>query len=127
MSPAYTRALFRSAAVFNWLAFCLLAPWFGIAPVLGLQGATTGLYDLVALLAIAGFGWGYWLAGTDPHAHKGIILLGAVLKLGVVAIFWTHVLLGNTPWSMAALVSGDLIYAGLFLHALKHLCESPGR
>lgn len=121
MSTTYTRLMFRSAAIFNWLAFVMLAPWFGIAPVLGLQGATTGLYDLVALLAIAGFGWGYWLAGNDPHSNRGLILLGAVLKIGVVAIFWAHVLFGDAPWSMAVLVSGDLIYAGLFFNALKNM------
>ena len=119
MTSFQTRSLFYSAAVFNWAAVLLLTPWLGLPTLLGLEAAGNSIYDHIALLAIAGFGYGYWMAGRAPTQHRGLILLGALMKLGVVAIIFGHVLLGDSPINMAALVSGDLVYAVLFLVYLK--------
>ncbi len=119
MTSSNTKNFFRSAAVFNWLAVVTLAPWFGVPALLGLQAAGNGIYDHIALLVIAGFGFAYWMVGTAPERHRGIIVLGGTLKLSVVAVIFCHVIFGSSPWTMAALVSGDLIYAGLFFQYLK--------
>ena len=119
MTPMQTRSLFYSAAIFNWAAVLLLTPWLGLPRLLGLEAAGNGIYDHIALLAIAGFGFGYWMAGRAPSRHRGLILLGALLKLGVVTIIFGHTLLGNSPINMAVLVSGDVVYAVLFFIYLK--------
>ena len=120
MTSTQIRALFYSAAVFNWCAAVLFFPPTGLARLLGLLPlAGNGLFDQIALLAIFGFGIGYALVAYDPPRNRGVVVLGAVLKLGVVAIIYAHYLLGDATVRMAFLVSGDLIYAALFLQYLR--------
>lgn len=119
MTAQSARLLFKTAAVFNWLAVLLFVPWLGMPALLGLPPAGTGVYDQIALLAIAGFGWGYWMAGDDPAAHRGIIGLGGALKVGVVLIVFAHAFAGTAPWNLAALVVCDLVCAALFFRYLR--------
>jgi hypothetical protein len=125
MTALYIRVLFRSAGIFNGLAVVLLVPAFGLTSMLGLHGIGTGIYDHIGLMVIGAFGFGYWRAAGDPVGQRSVIVLGAWLKLGVVVLVAIHCLAGWLPPSMALLVSGDLIYAGLFLHYL--LKQTPAR
>lgn len=123
MPPStYTRNLFRTAALFNFGAAALFLPITGIAPALGLQPlAGNDLFAQIALLAIFTFGLGYWMVSNDPQAHRGIVRLGTLAKLGVVALAWAHVLfIGDANVRMGLLVSGDLLYALLFLQHLRN-------
>ena len=120
MTSTQIRALFYSAAVFNWCAAVLFFPPTGLARLLGLLPlAGNGVFDQIALLAIFGFGIGYALVAYDPPRNRGVVVLGAVLKLGVVAIIYAHSLVGDANVRMALLVTGDLIYAALFLQYLR--------
>ncbi len=112
-----------SAAIFNWLACLILLPSTGIASSLGFTPLmTNGPFDHFALLAIALFGYGYWMAAGDPVAHRGIIFLGALGKAGVVAIlFGHHFLVGDVNLRQAMLALGDAIYAVLFISVLRQL------
>jgi hypothetical protein len=44
------------------------------------------LFGQIALAAIFLFGCGYWMVGSAPRAHRGIVVLGAWSKLLVVGI-----------------------------------------
>ena len=120
MTSTQTRALFYSAAILNWCAAVLLFPPSGLARWLGLLPlAGNGLFDQIALMAIFGFGIGYALVAYDPPRNRGIVVLGALLKVAVVAIIYAHWLFGDANVRMALLVTGDLIYAALFLKYLR--------
>ena len=80
MTSIQIRALFYSAAVFNWCAVALLFPPTGLARLVGIMPlAGNGLFDQIALLAIFGFGIGYALVAYDPPRNRGVVVLGAVL------------------------------------------------
>ena len=119
MTPFHARLLFFSAAIFNWLAVALLAPWFGLAEPFGLIAAGSSIYDHIALAVIFTFGCCYWMIALDLAGNRPLVLLGALLKLAVVAIIYGHALRGDAPWNMAALVTVDLVYALFFLSYLK--------
>lgn len=80
MTRSQTRLLFTTAALFNWGAVLLLSPATGLPQALGLMPAGNGLFDHIALLAMAGFGYGYWLVSRDPASHRGIVVLGLLLS-----------------------------------------------
>ncbi len=115
--------MFQSAAVFNWLACLIFLPATGIASYLGftpLMG--NGPFEHVALMAIALFGYGYWIVSRDPVAHRGIIVLGIIGKLVVVAILFGHYFFGaEMNLRQASLALVDLTYAVIFIRALKSL------
>jgi hypothetical protein len=123
MNSDQRRLMLYSAAVFNWLACLILLPSSGISSALGFTPLMThGPFDHFALLAIALFGYGYWMAAGDPVAHRGIIVLGALGKAGVVAIlFGHHFLVGDVNLRQALLGLGDLIYLVLFILVLRRL------
>ena len=116
MTLAQTRALFYSAALFNWgavLIFMLFARPLGLEPPL------QSLFGQITLGAIFVFGCGYGLVGMAPRAYRGIVALGVLGKLAVVAIVWANWVSGSTTPQMALLVSGDVIYSLLFLRFLQ--------
>lgn len=110
------RPLFRSAALFNWLAALpfLIAPkmvadMFGIHPT----PADPMFTDLFMVLVLA-FGWGYWKISRDPGRNRPLIELGILGKLLVVVVGYGYFLAGRITWPFAALVTGDLLWAYLF-------------
>ena len=120
MQPKTARIIFYTAALFNWGAVLLFLPALGIARQLGIDPAPTGtIFEEVALAAVFAFGVGYWMVGNAPDRHRGIVQIGLAGKLMVVAIVVAHYLAGSASLAMTAVVSGDLIYAVLFILFLK--------
>jgi hypothetical protein len=114
------RALFYSAAVFNWIAALILFAPLGIARVLGLAPLPTGgVYEQIAIVAIAAFGLGYWWVARDPAGNRSIVKLGLLAKLAVVAVVLLCVVQGTGNARLAVLVSGDLISVVLFAMHLR--------
>ena len=96
MTADTQRRMFQSAAFFNWLACLMLLPATGIAAYLGFTPLMdNGPFGHMALMAIALFGYGYWMVSRDPVAHRGIIILGIIGKLGVVAVMFGHYFFGT--------------------------------
>jgi hypothetical protein len=122
MTYAQTRAMFYSAAIFNWLAVVVVLPAFGLANYLDMKPALSNSpFEQIAVVSIALFGLGYWIAGNDPRAHRGVILLGALGKLAVVAIVWGHYFFSHdVSLNLAILTFSDLAYAVLFFHVLRN-------
>lgn len=113
------RALFGVAAIFNvvvgvamLLAYDALAPWLGLPP------QPTVWVHLVALIVLV-FGYAYWRVARDPRRFREYIVLGMVAKLGFVTVIYGHFLAGDATAMLAALVTADLVFAGLFAAHLK--------
>ena len=120
MQLKVARLIFYSAALFNWGAVLLFLPALGIARHLGIDPAPAGtIFEDIGLAAVIVFGAGYWMVGNAPERHRGIIHIGLIGKLMVVAIVCAHYLAGSASLALAAVVSGDLIYAALFILFLK--------
>lgn len=119
MKTSHARTLFYVAALFNFLAIAILLPASGIAAALGVQGAPgNGLFEHIALLAIGGFGVGYWMVANDPSQNRAVVVLGMLLKLGVVAIGLAHFAAGQANLNMLLLMSGDMLFAAAFARFL---------
>lgn len=64
---------------------------------------------------IALFGGVYgWLA-TRPRIDRGLVLVGALGKLGFWALTVAYAIAGDVPMSMAVNATPDLLFAGIFL------------
>lgn len=116
MSLGQIKALFYSAALFNWSAVVILVL---LAHPLGLEPPLQSLFGQITLGAIVVFGCGYWMVGWSPSAYRGVVALGILGKLAIVAIVWAGWLSGTVTPQMAALVSGDVIYSLLFVRFLQ--------
>lgn len=116
-----SRAIFASAALFNWVvgtALILAMPTFerllGLEPV----AASAKVYvDLFAVVVIA-FGAAYLMLAIDFTKYWPFAALGAAAKLAVVATVSCHYLAGHIGWSLLALSGVDLVYALMFIAIL---------
>lgn len=123
MTQKSMRALFLTAAVFNWLVglglhfdAVLLFELFGVTPV-----PTEPLFvQLFAWLVIV-FGVGYLWVSRDPSVNVPIIKLGILGKASVVLVCLASVVTGGVSWQMMILASVDLVYAFGFIFALRAL------
>ena len=118
---AGTRPLLYAAAAFNLGAVLILVPCVRLAPqVLGLDAmsASQRLYADLAAWLIACFGLGYALAGVDFRRFWPCVALGTVGKVGVVVLAAAYVASGAAGPVVAALASGDAIFAVLFVRLL---------
>lgn len=110
-----------SAALFNWLvAVALLiipATLFQLFSVTPLP--TEPLFLHLFAVVVFVFGIGYYWASREFSANAPIVRLGMIGKLAVFLTGLANTLLGNVSWQIMLLVSVDLLYAILFLMALK--------
>jgi hypothetical protein len=117
----HAKVLFSLAAAFNWLAGTplIVAPQ-QFARLIGMQPVPTNLAfpHLVGALVHA-FGWGYWRVARDPVANRSIIHVGILGRSLVVLAVCFDWLAGNTNWPLARVVSGDAVFAALFLDYLR--------
>ena len=117
----YARWLFGLAAAANLAVAAALSlgqGWFrarlGLDPIVGTNKV---LVDLAAEL-IAMFGLGYAWIAVDP-SQRALIWLGAIGKAGAVALVLAGALANPHLWRFFLLVSGDLVFAALFLDFLR--------
>ena len=119
---AYARKLFGIAAGFNFLVAVgvlvlrpRLAPLIRFDPVAG-----TNLVFLYLAAALVGtYGYAYLRIAQDPHRFRPFVELGAIGKLlAVAAVTWPW-LAGEIGWQLPLLVSGDLVFALLFIDFLR--------
>ena len=118
----YARWLFGVAATTNLavVAAMTLAPGLFVG-VLGLDppaGTNRVIWYLAAEL-IGVFGYGYVRIALEPARFRALIHLGAVGKLAAVALVLVGALLVPHVWKFFALISGDVIFAALFLDYLR--------
>jgi len=119
---SYARWLFGLAAAANLAvaAAMMLAPGLFVG-VLGLDapaGTNRVIWQLAAAL-IGVFGYGYGRVALDPVRFRALIHLGAVGKLAAVALVLVGAMLVPHVWKFFALISGDAIFAALFVDYLR--------
>lgn len=118
-NQAFWRKLFVVAALFNLGAAALLA--FGHRMLVSQLGMTPAaepaLYLHIMTVAIAIFGWGYYLVSRDL-SQTAVVRIGAWAKLAVVAVIGGYWAAGQCSWHLPLLASGDLLFAGAFFRFL---------
>lgn len=121
MNPKNTSRLFVIAALFNWLVgFTLMADaplllgLFNVTPL-----PTEPLFMSLSGWLIMCFGIGYFWASRDLARNIGIIRLGIIGKLGVFGVVLMSTVLGHVSWQMNLLSGADLIFAVLFIIAVR--------
>ena len=120
MTERQIKILFSAAALFNFAAFFIFIEPLGLASLLNLSHAVSNdPFGQIALMAIAMFGFGYWMVPSRPTTFRGIVILGVIGKLFVVGIAFWHFFFGDVNINMAGLTVGDLIFAALFIKYLK--------
>jgi len=118
----YARWLFGLAAAANlivgaWLALAqgLFVAVLGLDPI---SGSNIVIADLAAVL-IAAFGYGYVRVALDPERFRPLIHVGAVGKLAAVATVAAGAIVVPHVWVLLAFMSGDAVFAALFLDYLR--------
>jgi hypothetical protein len=115
-----TKILFSAAAVYNWAACLLFIEPLGLAAAFNLSHAVSGdPFGQIALMAIFIFGCGYWLVPGNPTEYRGIVILGLIGKLAVVAIAFSHYFFGDVNFNLAGLTLGDVVFSALFIRYLR--------
>lgn len=113
--------LFFSAAIFNWLvALVFLFFYQSVFKLLGFTPIPDNpIYLHLFAILVAMFGWAYYKASTDFIANRNLIELGAIAKIAIFLLCLGYFFMGLTSWQLPLLASGDLLYALLFIRALK--------
>ena len=115
------RRLFQAAAV--WNAGAMLASGAlgqsGVRRRLGFEPAVDPLGWHLAALCVGLFGVAYLWISRDPPRHGALIRLGLLGKPLVFLLCLGHVFLGQAPPLVAAMGSGDLVFAVLFWRYLR--------
>ena len=125
MNPQPTGKLFLIAALFNWLvgtALIIDAPLLlGLLNVTPLP--TEPLFVSLSGWLIICYGIGYYWASRDLAGNLGIIRLGIIGKFGVFAVVLVSTLLGHISWQMNLISGVDLVFAALFIKAIRGSAE----
>lgn len=117
------KAMFISAACFNWIAaivFVAADDW--VLALLLLESTPTALFFLhlfCTLVFLLGFP--YYRAAKDLAGQASVIKYGGGAKLALVAVAIVDVLLGLVSWPILLVLSVDLVYGLLFFNALSRL------
>jgi hypothetical protein len=124
---AYARWLFGIAAAANLLVAAsmsvgqrLFVAALALDPI---AGTNVILVDMAALL-IATFGYGYARTALEPQRFRPLIGVGAIGKLAAVGLVLIGAIAAPQLWRLFALISGDLVFAGLFLDYLRRTAAS---
>ena len=126
----YSRWLFGSAATFNIAIGSVLlffASWLGSLLHIDASAGSAMVAVNLAGGFVALFGVAFALVAADPSTYRPYVLLGAVGKIMAVAIVAANCFFGAAPMSVLAIVSGDLVFAALFIDFLRRSGRSLRR
>lgn len=119
------RPLFSIAALFNLVVgIPMLAAYPTVARLLQLEGPPTVWFHIAAAIVVI-FGFAYWSIARDPVKFRPYIVLGIVGKLAFVVVIYGHWLAGSVSGRTAVLVTGDLLFALLFVAYLRGSRVAP--
>ncbi len=123
MSSQSHRLMFTVAAIFNWVIG--LGLLLDARLVLGLMGVSPLPAEPTFVRIVGGlvflFGFWYYRAGSDLRGIASAIWLSAVAKIMVFTLGMFDVVMGDISWPWALPVSADLVFALLFMKALRSL------
>jgi hypothetical protein len=118
----YARRLFGTAALANFVVgLSLLVLRRQLAPLLGLDpiAGTNLVFFYLSATLIVTFGYAYLRVAQDPRRFRPFIELGAIGKLVAVGAATWPWLAGDAGGQLPLLISGDLVFALLFLDFLR--------
>lgn len=119
---SYARRLFGTAAVLNFaVATSLLFLRPQVGPLIGLDpvAGTNAVFLYLTAFMIGTFAYAYLRIAQDPTRFRPFVELGVIGKLlAVVAVTWPW-LAGEVTWQLPLLLSGDLVFALLFVDYLR--------
>ena len=121
-TDAYASMLFGIAAFFNFAvaaALLFLRPTFGPLVSLDPVAGTNLVFVYMVAFLIGTFGYAYARIAQDPRRYRPFIELGAIGKLLAVAAVTEPWLAGEVGWQLPLVVSGDLVFALLFIDFLR--------
>ena len=123
MSQQSHRLLFTVAAIFNWLIG--LGLLLDARLVLGMMGVSPIPTEPTFVRIVGGlvflFGFWYYRAASDLRGIASAIWLSAIAKIMVFILGLFDVVTGEISWPWALPVSADLVFALLFIRALRSL------
>jgi hypothetical protein len=116
LTTALFRRLLWAAALFNVLGAVQLGfPASPMGQMAGLPAEVPLAYRAIAAAFVLLFAGSYaWLA-TQPEPNRPMVVLGAVGKATVVAVVIGLWLAAEASLASLVAVSGDLVFAALFL------------
>jgi hypothetical protein len=128
MSQKAHRVLFTVSALFNWVVG--LGFLFDSQALLRLAGVSPLPTEFTFVRIVGGlvflFGFWYYRAGSDLRSVASAIWLGAIAKIMVFSVGLFDTLTGGISWQFMLFATADLIFAGLFIQALRKLNHEPG-
>jgi len=122
MSLKSIKTLFLVASIYDLilglvfgLFFKLIYNSFGVAP------PENAAYIQLPAFYILIFGIGFYLVFRDPERHRGIVLLGILMKVNFICVAFGHWFAGNLPVFYLPWAVLDVIFLILFIPAYSAL------
>ena len=123
-SPSTDRPFLLATAGFNYVAAAALLVWPLWFDALGVRPSPdNGLWLVLFAGVVAALGYGYTLAAGDFARHRGLVQIGAIVKLWAFAVAVVWWLAGAASWHLLLVGITDLIFA---LGLIRLLLRLPG-
>ena len=118
------RPFLLATAGFNYVAAAALLAWPLWFDKLGVRPSPeNGLWLVLFAGVVAALGYGYTLAANDFARHRGLVQIGAIVKLWAFAVAVVWWLAGATSWHLPLVGITDLLFA---LGLIRILLRFPG-
>lgn len=123
MKRATVSKMFLAGAIFNWAVaatlFFIPGIFLNLLAVTPVPEQSLWVQQFAGLVFV--FGIGYYWASRNFQANVQIVRMAIIGKVGVVLIGLLNVATGDVSWQFMLPASGDVIFAVLFVMALKAL------
>lgn len=127
MSIANIKRLFLIASLYDVILGLIFGLFFGaIYTAFGITAPNHAAYIQLPAFFIVIFGVGFYLVYRDPLRHRGIMLLGILMKANFSLIVFGHMLFGSIPNLYLPWAIFDGLFCILFLIAYRsRSAETP--
>ena len=128
MQTGWIKPMFIIAALYDFiLGIVFLIAFKPIYRMLGLTLPNHDGYVQFGAALVAIFGVGFWLVARAPQRNRDIIIMGILLKLSYAGVVLGHYFFGSVPGIWIPFAWIDLIFAGIFIAALRALTTVPAK
>jgi hypothetical protein len=118
----YYKYMLILGALYNWLNsiifFISSVAIPDMFPIFGVAVPISNVFLHLALMLIGVFGIGYLMVAMNLKENHGILVMGAIGKMGVFIIFLTYMILGDVNVLVFLLGTIDLLFVCLFIEFL---------
>jgi hypothetical protein len=125
MSASWIKPLFVIAGLYDvLLGAAALAAFKPIYNQFGIMLPNHDGYVQWGAAVVLVFGIGFWFVASDPVRNRDIIKMGVLFKLAYAATVLGHSFFGTIPMLWVPFAWIDLVFAALFIAALRSLGSS---